>query len=203
LSSVKLDFLRQIANPLIDEYVRNGVITARDAVEVKKRFFHAEGKYGFNTYIGDPSKLSLFLNSRDFDELAEYLKSLGALQLILDILSRIEEVYRDLVEVVDAARKARDRLSAEQLTTGGSKGVAKCLDLESLSSLIREKLNPSELLVEGNTVKALIGGGVEFSVSLHKQHVKIVIKAKKGDVGRAIKGLFEKVGEIAEKTLCI
>jgi len=35
---LKLDFLRHIANPLIDKYVEEGKLSPRDAIEVKKHY---------------------------------------------------------------------------------------------------------------------------------------------------------------------
>jgi len=39
---LKLDFLRHIANPLIDKYVEEGKLSPRDAIEVKKALYRAE-----------------------------------------------------------------------------------------------------------------------------------------------------------------
>jgi hypothetical protein len=197
------DFLRHIVNPMVDDYVARGLISPKDAIEVKRRVFQAEARYGFSVYGGSLDNLAKYLASRDFEELVEFLRGIGALQLALDLLSAVEERYSSVEGVVKAARAVRERILQAMRASGEVEVAKKCLGIEELSNAIREKLEPLELSVDKNAIRALLKGDVEVVLSFHKKHIKVTFKFKRGVQAQIISTALKRVASLVEEAMCI
>lgn len=101
----RLDFLRHIVNPLLAKYSRERKGLVNVVNEVRKLIALAEDKYGFSSFEGNPGNLAKYLRSTDFDLVIGVLKSANAMDLVKEILKKVIENYRDLAEVVAAARE--------------------------------------------------------------------------------------------------
>jgi len=201
--ALELDFLRHIVNPIVDEYVARGLIPPRDAIEIKRRVFQAEARYGFSVYGGSIDNLAKYLASRDFEELVEFLRSISALQLALDLLSAVEERYASIEEVVRVARTVRERTLQAVRASGEVEVAKKCLSIEELSKTIREKLEPLELSVDEDAIRALLRGDVEVMMSFHKKHFKVTFKFKRGTQAQIISTALKRVASLVEEAICI
>jgi len=200
---LKLDFLRHIANPLIDKYVEEGKLSPRDAIEVKKALYRAEEKYKFSIYGGSPLNLARYFESKDFEELIQLLKSMNIVELLFDLLGKIEEAYPEYKELIDKTREVKEKyLSKPLVETSRQEEEKKCIEIDDLVKLVEEYLKPENIYVEKNIVKAVVKGGVEVDIGLYKQHIKVVVKINRNTI-QTPRSILVKVADIAEKTLCI
>jgi len=198
---LKSDFLRHIVNPVVEEYVEKGVLTAKDAIELKKLLHAAEEKYKFSIYGGDPSNLADYLNSSDFRDLVNFLKSCQAIEVLTEILGRAREVYVDYPLVLEALNHALRYISEEKAPSEKVHVEEEQLSVEALASIVKEKLGFPDVAIDKNVIKAALDEEIEFKVSVFKQHVRIEVKFKKTIDKKNLHTLFNKVTDIAEKAV--
>ena len=99
------DFLRHIVNKVLAESKASWQVSS----DVKKTVGIAEDKYKFSAYGGNPARLADYLNSRDFDDVLNILKSSGLLSLAESMLERVIEEYSDYPEVVELLGRGLSR----------------------------------------------------------------------------------------------
>jgi hypothetical protein len=186
---------------VIEEYAERGVLTAKDAIELKKLLHAAEEKYKFSIYGGDPSNLANYFNSSDFRDLVNFLKSCQAIEVLTEILRRVREVYVDYPLVLEALNYASIYLSEEKEPSEKVHVEEEQLSVEALASVVKEKLGFRDVTIDKNVIKATLNEEIEFKVGVFKQHVRIEVKFKKTIDKKNLHTLFNKVTDIAEKAV--
>ncbi|MEM0224479.1 MAG: hypothetical protein QXS24_00880 [Desulfurococcaceae archaeon] len=194
---MKLDFLRHIVNPLVEKYVEKGVLNPKDAIELKRLVHSAEEKYRFSIYNGELLNLVNYFKSSDFRNLISFMRSCNANELLSEILEKVKEAYGEYPEVIEALNTALQEVSVKKETGV----IGEVFDMEALVKVVKEVLDPREVTINKNAVKALLNEGVEFKINVFKQRVKIEVKFDKSIDKRTLSALFNKVAGIAEKAV--
>ncbi len=156
----KIDFLRHIVNRMLAEKGAPKQIVD----DVRKIVGKAEDKYKFSSFGGDVRNLAEFIQSRDFDDLIAIFKSVGSIDILVEILKRAKEAYKDYPNVVAAIEsrlkeltsgvedvKARIEAAYNMLKTLEDKGYKVEYDKDNLR--VRLKRDGVDLEVKYDTDK--------------------------------------------------
>lgn len=175
--SVKRDFLRHIAMPVIAEHASKYPPPVIE--DAKKWLANAENKYRFSIYGGDPRRIAEFLASEDWSDFVTSLRGSKAEELAVAILERlIKEYGGGCPEVAEAAQRALDKLK---------RGEQEALDPSLVASVIQARLGgaykvevdkdgeirvvnsdlgvQARIKVKGSTVKAVVCREASIPVS--------------------------------------
>lgn len=95
----KIDFLRQIVNPILVEETQ---LPPQIIEDIRKQVANAEDKYKFSAFGGDVRKLAEYIKSKDFDLLLSTFKAVDGLRVLEKILEKAKEEYKDYADVVEA-----------------------------------------------------------------------------------------------------
>ncbi|MEM4481437.1 MAG: hypothetical protein QXK88_04730 [Desulfurococcaceae archaeon] len=194
-----MDFLRHIVNPIINKHIELRTLELKEAAEVKRALYQAEEKYKFSIYNGEPSNLIHFLNSEDFETLVELFKSSSALNVLVEILERAGEVYkenRSLYETIKSALsliKGGDQ-SGERAQTLPPVGE----DLGKLGSYL-ESLGARRVVVGGNTLRATVSDDLELKISVLKKSIKLELKLARPQEKELLLANLKKAESLLEK----
>lgn len=204
---MKPDFLRHIANPIIDQYVRSGKLALKDAFEAKKLLYSAEENFKFSVYGGDPSNIVRYLMSEDFKYLANLFRLAGAEEVLLKILEVVGSLYADvngLQKALEHAIKLVESPKDPDKSTAGSTVSQDCkeMDLDVLASILREKVG-TDFLVTKTGLRTRLNDAVELSVKVSKQHVKIELRVKRNANKQVLITHLRQVIDIAKEIVCI
>ena len=108
-SGRKVDFLRQIVNRVLAE----SQLPRQVVEDVRRMVGRAEDKYKFSAFGGDIRRLADYISSREFDDLVNLLKGADALNVLIEILERAKEAYRDYPEVVKAIEERLEEIKGK------------------------------------------------------------------------------------------
>lgn len=170
-----MDFLRHIANPVINRHVELKTIKLREAVELKKALSQAEEKFKFSVYNGEPGNLANFLKSKDFEDLLRAFKSYNALHVLVEILEKAAEAYRDIGQLHQALVQALNSIKTPTTEGGVSEYYPIGEDLTRLASRLKNS-DVTSVSIEKNALKARVGRDIELRVRITKKNLKLEVK---------------------------
>lgn len=200
-----MDFLRHIVNPVIDRYVERGVISTRDAIEIKKMVFQAESRYGFRYYGGDVVNLTEYLRSSDFKNLVELVKSLNAMNMLIEILNETKIHYADIPGLVGVVDDILENLVENRREVGELKKQS-VVNVDHVTRELSDILGLPGVNIRispRNKIIVKTENGIEVCFHILKQYIKVEFRFKRDIDKQYLKMIFEKVSRIAEKTLGI
>ncbi|MEB3817009.1 MAG: hypothetical protein LRS46_03610 [Desulfurococcales archaeon] len=162
------DFLRHIANKVIAE--NTAKIPLPVVGDIRKALARAEDKYKFTIFGGNPLKLLDYFDSSEFQELIEMLKSHQLEWVLVEILKRLSEDYKERCPPV--ARRAAE-LVEEIRRSPVEKARKEAMDLDFIYRSLKirgykvEKNEEGYIVLEEPGVKARIkvgGGVIEYNI---------------------------------------
>lgn len=165
--------------------------------------FSAEEKYRFSIYNGDVLNLVNYFKSRDFNELLNYVNSIGAIKVIIEILERTVEAYSEHGEIREYITKfleeymLKEKPGYEEIPGSRRRTL---FDVEQLVNIARDIFDQSHVEALSNGIRVILPDDVELKVTLLKQNIKIELKLK-GEVDDSrIRKILLEAKNIAKKT---
>lgn len=162
------DFLRQIVNRIL----ATANVPHQVADEIKRQIGKAEEKYKFQAHGGDLRGLAAYLQSSEFKNLVQFVKSTSndAVELLRKILVEAMNAYSDIDEVRQAIERTLQELEAPSTT--GEKTVATITSIDEVLRSLEERLKREKLsfTISRSDSKIIVGDkGLEASISLDNE----------------------------------
>lgn len=197
-----VDFLRHIVNPTIEKYVKTGVLTSRDSIEIKRMVFEAEEKYRFSIYGGDVANLASYLRSSEFKELINYLKSINATGVLVELISQLKEHYGNVIDilmVIEDITKEIENTTKKKSTLKPMKKRMNLTEPEAFD-LVKQIFGASNIKNLKTGIKIELSPHVDLKITPTRNYLKLEIRLAYTLDREDVIALLGKVKEIAEKT---
>lgn len=192
------DFLRSIVNPILNEYVEHGM-PIKVASEVRKLIFLAEVKYKFSIYDGDIRNLKLYLESREFADLVDFLRSTNCIDVLVEVLERAKKAYSDIEYLRSTIERALYQVK-ESLTKGSNKEDELLRSIDELAERLKKKINTKQVKMLKRTIRLVIDENTELKIKVFRGRVIIEVLVRRVIEKPAWKDLLEVIERFVEKT---
>jgi hypothetical protein len=197
---VSKDFLRNIVNPILNEYVEKG-FPAKLASEIKRLVFQAESKYKFSVFGGDAHNLKLYLNSKEFSELVSTLVESGYGNVLVEILEKAREAYSELEDLKLAIESALQYVVEAQSRSRRRLGeiVELNKNISELAETIRRRTGASSVEIKKRTIKLTINENTELRIRVLRGKAVIDVLTRRIVERPTWSGILEVISELVEK----
>lgn len=176
---MSVDFTRHIVNPILSKFIdAKKSEHVKILSEIRKHLGEMEEKYKFSSYGGNPSMLSEFLSSSDFDAFAKIFKTYGLKEVLIRILEETKEAYKHDVEIVKASSMRLMELGINGTQTARVK--KQVLNPDTISTSLKNKIPGGEIISKGNVISVRLGEEFLLKVRLGKKAVELNVRAKLG-----------------------
>lgn len=192
------DFLRSIVNPILNEYVERGM-PIKVASEVRKLIFLAEVKYKFSIYDGDIRNLKLYLESREFADLVDFLRSTNCINVLVEVLERAKKAYSDIEYLRSTIERALYQVK-ESLTKGSNKEDELLRSIDELAERLKKKINTKQVKMLKRTIRLVIDENTELKIKVFRGRVIVEVLVRRVIEKPAWKDLLEVIERFVEKT---
>ena len=192
------DFLRSIVNPILNEYVERGM-PIKVASEVRKLIFLAEVKYKFSIYDGDIRNLKLYLESREFADLVDFLRSTNCINVLVEVLERAKKAYSDIEYLRSTIERALYQVK-ESLTKGSNKEDELLRSIDELAERLKKKINTKQVKMLKRTIRLVIDENTELKIKVFRGRVIVEVLVRRIIEKPAWKDLLEVIERFVEKT---
>jgi len=192
------DFLRSIVNPILNEYVERGM-PIKVASEVRKLIFLAEVKYKFSIYDGDIRNLKLYLESREFADLVDFLRSTNCIDVLVEVLERAKKAYSDIEYLRSTIERALYQVK-ESLTKGSNKEDELLRSIDELAERLKKKINTKQVKMLKRTIRLVIDENTELKIKVFRGRVIVEVLVRRIIEKPAWKDLLEVIERFVEKT---
>lgn len=192
------DFLRSIVNPILNEYVERG-IPIKVASEVRKLIFLAEVKYKFSIYDGDIRNLKLYLESREFADLVDFLRSTNCINVLVEVLERAKKAYSDIEYLRSTIERALYQVK-ESLTKGSNKEDELLRSIDELAERLKKKINTKQVKMLKRTIRLVIDENTELKIKVFRGRAIVEVLVRRIIEKPAWKDLLEVIERFVEKT---
>jgi len=192
------DFLRSIVNPILNEYVERGM-PIKVASEVRKLIFLAEVKYKFSIYDGDIRNLKLYLESREFADLVDFLRSTNCIDVLVEVLERAKKAYSDIEYLRSTIERALYQVK-ESLTKGSNKEDELLRSIDELAERLKKKINTKQVKMLKRTIRLVIDENTELKIKVFRGRVIVEVLVRRVIEKPAWKDLLEVIERFVEKT---
>ena len=192
------DFLRSIVNPILNEYVERGM-PIKVASEVRKLIFLAEVKYKFSIYDGDIRNLKLYLESREFADLVDFLRSTNCINVLVEVLERAKKAYSDIEYLRSTIERALYQVK-ESLTKGSNKEDELLRSIDELAERLKKKINTKQVKMLKRTIRLVIDENTELKIKVFRGRAIVEVLVRRIIEKPAWKDLLEVIERFVEKT---
>lgn len=192
------DFLRSIVNPILNEYVERRM-PIKVASEVRKLIFLAEVKYKFSIYDGDIRNLKLYLESREFVDLVDFLRSTNCIDVLVEVLERAKKAYSDIEYLRSTIERALYQVK-ESLTKGSNKEDELLRSIDELAERLKKKINTKQVKMLKRTIRLIIDENTELKIKVFRGRVIVEVLVRRVIEKPAWKDLLEVIERFVEKT---
>lgn len=167
-----IDFLRHIVNPVINNYVGKG-LASKTANELKKIIASLENKYKFDAFSGDPANLLLFFESQDFEQLVSIFRSFNAEHVLIEILEKTKEAYRDIPRLSETVE-----LILKKLAVAKKEQVDELVSLSDIVRIIEKHVPAMRVNSEKSTITVTLSNATEAKIHVLKNSIKLEFKIR-------------------------
>lgn len=192
------DFLRSIVNPILNEYVERGM-PIKVASEVRKLIFLAEVKYKFSIYDGDIRNLKLYLESREFADLVDFLRSTNCINVLVEVLERAKKAYSDIEYLRSTIERALYQVK-ESLTKGSNKEDELLRSIDELAERLKKKINTKQVKMLKRTIRLVIDENTELKIKVFRGRVIVEVLVRRIIEKPVWRDLLEVIERFVEKT---
>jgi len=192
------DFLRSIVNPILNEYVERGM-PIKVASEVRKLIFLAEVKYKFSIYDGDIRNLKLYLESREFADLVDFLRSTNCIDVLVEVLERAKKAYSGIEYLRSTIERALYQVK-ESLTKGSNKEDELLRSIDELAERLKKKINTKQVKMLKRTIRLVIDENTELKIKIFRGRVIVEVLVRRVIEKPVWKDLLEVIERFVEKT---
>jgi predicted transcriptional regulator len=169
------------------------------ASEVRKLIFLAEVKYKFSIYDGDIRNLKLYLESREFADLVDFLRSTNCIDVLVEVLERAKKAYSDIEYLRSTIERALYQVK-ESLTKGSNKEDELLRSIDELAERLKKKINTKQVKMLKRTIRLVIDENTELKIKVFRGRVIVEVLVRRVIEKPAWKDLLEVIERFVEKT---